>query len=135
MVEVDANPVAQTATVMFDPEATSVDPLRTFVESCGYHCAGRSVPGHICDPLAHEEPLAPARDAAAEARAEHADGHGHGGHAGMSMQAMARDMRNRFLVAAVLAVPIAIWSPLGPTRWAWTGARRSTCASTSGSSS
>lgn len=39
---------------------------------------------------------------------------GHGGHhGGGSMEDMARDMRNRFLVALILAVPITIWSPLG----------------------
>jgi Cu2+-exporting ATPase len=39
---------------------------------------------------------------------------GHGGHhAGMSMDDMARDMRNRFLVAAVLSIPILLWSPIG----------------------
>jgi Cu2+-exporting ATPase len=39
---------------------------------------------------------------------------GHGGHdAGMSMDEMVRDMRNRFLVAAVLSVPILLWSPIG----------------------
>ena len=109
---VDANPVAQTATVEYDPEQTSVEALQRWVEECGYHCAGRSVPGHICDPLA-AEPLAPAHDHAAVERADQADGHGHGGHAGMSMEAMVRDMRNRFLVALVFAIPIAIWSPLG----------------------
>jgi Cu2+-exporting ATPase len=31
----------------------------------------------------------------------------------MSMADMARDMRNRFLVAVVFALPIAVWSPLG----------------------
>jgi Cu2+-exporting ATPase len=31
----------------------------------------------------------------------------------MSMDAMVRDMRNRFLVAAVLSVPILLWSPIG----------------------
>jgi len=39
---------------------------------------------------------------------------GHAGHAGMSMDAGAvQDMRNRFLVAAVLSVPILLWSPIG----------------------
>src|SRR2546428_13817515 len=38
---------------------------------------------------------------------------GHDGHAAMSMDAMADDMRNRFLVAAVLAVPILLWSAIG----------------------
>ena len=113
VLAVEANPVAQTATVTFDPETTSVDELRRFVEECGYHCTGRSVPGHVCDPLAHAEPLAPAHDEHAAARMEHAHALGHGGHAGMSMQAMERDMRNRFLVALAFAIPIAIWSPLG----------------------
>jgi P-type Cu2+ transporter len=110
---VDANPVAQTATVTFDPAQTSVEELTRWVEECGYHCTGRSVPGHVCDPLAEAEPLAPAHDHAAVERADEADGHGHGGHAGMSMAEMVRDMRNRFLVALVFAVPIALWSPLG----------------------
>jgi P-type Cu2+ transporter len=110
---VEANPVAQTANVTFDPAQTSVQELTRWVEECGYHCAGRSVPGHVCDPLAQAEPLAPADDRAAVERADQADGHGHGGHAGMSMQEMVRDMRNRFLVALLFAVPIALWSPIG----------------------
>ena len=39
-------------------------------------------------------------------------GHG-GGHGGGSMEDMTRDMRNRFLVAAVLSVVILLWSPIG----------------------
>jgi Cu2+-exporting ATPase len=111
VLEVEANPVAQTATVDYDPARTSVEELARWVEECGFHCAGRSVPGHICDPLAQAEPLAPAHDHAATMRADEA--HGHGGHAGMSMDEMVRDMRNRFLVAVVFAIPIAIWSELG----------------------
>ncbi len=113
VARVEANPVAQTATVEYDPGTTSVEALQRWVEECGYHCAGRSVPGHVCDPLAEEGRDAPAHDQAAAERAEHAHGHGHGGHAGMSMAAMVRDMRNRFLVAALFAIPIALWSPLG----------------------
>ena len=37
----------------------------------------------------------------------------HGGQAGMSMDSMVRDMRNRFLVALVLSVPIVLWSSIG----------------------
>jgi Cu2+-exporting ATPase len=110
---VEANPVALTATVEYHPATTSIEALQRWVEECGYHCAGRSVPGHVCDPLAEEGRDAPAHDHAAVERADHADGHGHGGHAGMSMAEMVRDMRNRFLVAAVFAIPIALWSPLG----------------------
>jgi P-type Cu2+ transporter len=113
VLAVEANPVAQTATVEYDPQATSVEALRRWVEECGFHCAGRSVPGHVCDPVAHEGADAPVHDHAARARAEQAHGHGHGGHAGMSMAAMVRDMRNRFLVALVFAILIAIWSPIG----------------------
>src|SRR5258708_36367955 len=38
---------------------------------------------------------------------------GHGGHESMSMDAMVHDLRNRFLVAAVLSVPILLWSSIG----------------------
>jgi Cu2+-exporting ATPase len=37
----------------------------------------------------------------------------HGGHGDMSMAAMARALRDRFFVAAALAVPIMFWSPMG----------------------
>ena len=111
VLAVEANPVAQTATVTFDPDATSVEELRGWVEDCGYHCAGQSAPGHVCDPLV--APDHGPHDHAAVQRADEADGHGHGGHAGMSMQAMARDMRNRFLVALVFTIPVVLWSTVG----------------------
>lgn len=42
------------------------------------------------------------------------DAMGHGSqHAGMSIADMVVDMRRRFLVAAVLSVPILLWSPIG----------------------
>jgi P-type Cu2+ transporter len=113
VVAVEANPVAQTATVEYDPAQTNIVALKHWVEECGYHCAGRSVPGHICDPVADEDHDAPAQDHAAVERADEAAGHGEGGHAGMSMAAMVRDIRNRFLVALVLAIAIAVWSPMG----------------------
>jgi Cu2+-exporting ATPase len=37
--EVDASPVAQTATVTYDPSRTSVAELAGWVRDCGYHCA------------------------------------------------------------------------------------------------
>jgi Cu2+-exporting ATPase len=42
--------------------------------------------------------------------AQMAHGMGHGG--GMSMDEMVRDMRNRFIVAFILAIPIFLYSPL-----------------------
>lgn len=42
------------------------------------------------------------------------DAMGHGGHHGsMTMSEMSRDMRNRFLLAAILSIPITLWSPIG----------------------
>jgi Cu2+-exporting ATPase len=111
VLSVEANPVAQTATVEFDPDETSLAELRKWVEECGYHCAGQSAPGHVCDPLV--DPDHGPHDHAAAERAEHAHGHGDGGHAGMSMADMVRDMRNRFLVALVFTVPIVLWSEVG----------------------
>jgi P-type Cu2+ transporter len=40
---VEANPVAQTATVVYDPAKTSVADLRRWIQDCGLHCAGQSV--------------------------------------------------------------------------------------------
>ena len=113
VIDVEANPVAQTATVTYDPARTSIEQLARWVEECGYHCAGRSAPGCVCDPMAEEGHDAPAVGHEAEQRADGAHGGGHGGHAGMSMDAMVRDMRNRFLVALAFAIPIVLWSPLG----------------------
>jgi Cu2+-exporting ATPase len=172
VIVVEANPVSQTANVSYDPELTSQAQLSDWIIACGYHCAGQSVPNHICDP-AHDGGEAPlgdghhmhaaqhhaapvasplpseptqeqsepdsatgheehthaghAADYSAAVPAEH-EGHGnhaaparssqdvmgHGGsNAGMSMASMIRDMRNRFLVAAILSIPITLWSPIG----------------------
>ncbi|MBY9075492.1 heavy metal translocating P-type ATPase [Nocardioides sp. WL0053] len=106
VLAVDANPVSQTATVTYDPTTTDLTHLRDWVRECGYHCAGQSVPQHICDPMAQPD----ARDR--HAASPH-DAMGHGGHGEMSMADMVRDMRNRFLVAVLLSVPILLWSPIG----------------------
>ncbi|KAB8184036.1 heavy metal translocating P-type ATPase [Microbispora catharanthi] len=58
VLEVEVNPVAQTATVVFDPSRTSLAELRDWIRECGYHCAGQSVPSHICDPMAEPDPPA-----------------------------------------------------------------------------
>jgi len=117
---VEANPVAQTATVRYDPTRTTVAELARWIRDCGYACAGRSVPEHVCDPLAeaaghdagHDAGHAQAPAGAPPARASH-EMTGHGGHGEMSMSAMVADMRNRFLVAALLSVPVLLWSPIG----------------------
>jgi Cu2+-exporting ATPase len=141
VLAVAANPIAQTAVVTYDPAQTSVAELAAWVRECGWHCAGQSVPAHVCDPAAEPAAHAVTEDGRLHRgsghtpdHAEHGGGHpahdggheaghggttpqeamGHGGHhAGMSMDEMARDMRNRFLVAAVLSIPILLWSPIG----------------------
>ena len=136
---VEANAANQSATVTYDPDVTSVAELAGWVRDCGYHCAGRSVPMHVCEPM-DESDSARRRAVTHERHADHGDadaeagdhaGHppgstaaapvehsahemmGHGGHGGMSMDDMVRDMRNRFVVAAVLTIGIALWSPMG----------------------
>src|SRR5215472_14158075 len=52
VIDVQANPSAQTATVTYDPGRTSVAALQNWVRECGYHCAGQSVPLHVCEPMA-----------------------------------------------------------------------------------
>jgi Cu2+-exporting ATPase len=51
VIEVEANPAAQTATVTYDARLASVKELRRVVEECGFDCAGCNVPGCCCDPL------------------------------------------------------------------------------------
>ncbi len=117
---VEANAANNTATVTYDSATTSVAELAGWVRDCGFHCAGRSVPDHICEPMS-EPAGSPAvrggehahhRPAGGAERSPH-EMMGHGGHAGMSMDAMVRDMRNRFLVALVLSIPIMLFSPMG----------------------
>jgi Cu2+-exporting ATPase len=40
---VEANPVAQTATVVYDPTQTSLADLRRWIQECGLHSDGQSV--------------------------------------------------------------------------------------------
>ena len=113
VLAVDANPVAQTATVRYEPGVTSVAQLRQLVEWAGFDCVGGNVPGCVCDPL--HEPGTPEHehDTAAVARAHDVGGHGAGGHAGHSMDEMAREMRNRFLLSLVFTLAIIAWSGVG----------------------
>ncbi|MFD5428947.1 cation transporter, partial [Streptomyces sp. NPDC127084] len=134
VLDVEVNPVAQAATVVFDPRRTSLARLRRWVTECGYHCAGQVVPSHICDAMAEPDPPGlpsgapiavvepgahalpepqPEVSAASEEPPPADEETGHVGHADMSMAGMAADLRNRFLVAALFSVPIVIWSPIG----------------------
>src|SRR6266508_3859426 len=98
---VEANPVAQTATVTYDAAKTSLAELRRWVQECGLHCAGQSVPEHICDPLLEPDPPEGHRHAAAAwtppppAQPDHrhpetaaASAGGHAGHAAAAGEAV-----------------------------------------------
>lgn len=141
VIAVDANAAAQTASVTFDPRRTSVPQLTDWVRECGYHCRGESVPAHVCEPMSSAAGAPPEAvtvqtsdhhhgAAHGTTAIDHSHGHGHGQgtqvtpsphdamghgghHGGGSIAEMARDMRNRFLVALVLSVPITLWSPIG----------------------
>ncbi|MDE2092776.1 MAG: copper-translocating P-type ATPase [Burkholderiales bacterium] len=80
---VQANAVAGTASVSFDPERISADAVRRAIEECGYHCAGESVPNHLCTPhAAHDHAHSHAQDHAHPPGPEagaHAPAHDHGG--------------------------------------------------------
>src|SRR5258708_6726190 len=65
VIEVEANPAAQTATVTYDPQVTSVEELRRCVEEGGFECAGCNVPGCICEPQHEPSVPQPALDDAA----------------------------------------------------------------------
>lgn len=117
-----ANFASASATVHYDETTTSVEALRKAVRDCGFHCRGEVVPRHLCTP--NEDTVVPGSP-----RAPHHHGHhppaargqpetahdmaemGHG--PGMDMQAMARDMRNRFLVSLAFTIPIFFLAPMG----------------------
>ncbi len=85
-------------------------------EAVGAHGLDReSIADH--GPAGLPPPLGPDGPGDRAAREGHGDdghgtGHGHHGHDGMSMRAMAADMRDRFLVAAVFSVLVMAWSPM-----------------------
>jgi Cu2+-exporting ATPase len=104
-----------TVTVTYDPGRISLDKLRDAVGACGFHCRGVALPAHLCP---HEAGAAPHPHAKEEKRREGAVPHdemahemGHG--AGMDMAEMARDMRNRFLVALAFTIPVFLLAPMG----------------------
>lgn len=136
---VEANYLNSTATVHYDETQVSLSQLQAAVRDCGYVCNGEAMPamsshsehtmatasmpmlatdahaGHDTSAMdahaAHEHPMAEA--GMPDQHAAHTmDEHAMMGHAGMSADAMARDMRNRFLVSLVFTIPIFVTSHL-----------------------
>ncbi|HSD41289.1 MAG TPA: heavy metal translocating P-type ATPase [Burkholderiales bacterium] len=126
------------ATVDYDETKIDLPAIKAQVRECGYACSGELTPRHVCEPgdppgdavavvvelEGHagyrSEPVHPAAQAPAPPAGPAHAGHamdamahemGHG--AGMDMQAMARDMRNRFWVALAFSLALLPYSPMG----------------------
>ena len=137
--QADVNNVSGSATVLYDETVTDLNTIKAKVRECGHHCGGELVPKYLGE-QAHSSadaklaptsaraippPIQPAptehhrhvEQAGAAQAAEQADmdsmGHEMGHGAGMDMQAMARDMRNRFFVALVFAIPVFLYASMG----------------------
>lgn len=125
---VEVNAASTTASITYDKNKTKPVNIAQAIKECGFHCTGVALPSHICAPVStaakpmHADHTAhmPGPDsshtahgkspAVAEGRDLHSDmGHGAGG----DMQAMAMDMRNRFFVALVFAIPVFLYSQMG----------------------
>ncbi|MGQ0601877.1 MAG: heavy metal translocating P-type ATPase [Anaerolineales bacterium] len=129
---VTANYLNSTATVHYDASQVTLAQLQAAVRDCGYVCAGESAPEHMthaghgmADHAAHTGHTMPATAQPVDhsAHAGHVMPHAgmarpmedqsaHGGHAGMTADDMARDMRNRFLVSLALTIPVFLFSHL-----------------------
>ena len=82
--------------------------------SAGHQALPREPAGREVRGVASVHPSVAVHEAAREQSPAAVGAHaGHTGHDEMSMAAMARALRDRFFVAVVLAVPIALYSPLG----------------------
>lgn len=131
------------ATVDYDQLRIGVAALRQAIADCGYHCSGMVLPRHQCAegddrrPVLHGTGSEVSAEVHAHAHRTHGasaaprddDGHsahavvhgamahdmGHG--AGMSIDEMARDMRNRFWVALAFSVPIVLYAPMVGAPW------------------
>lgn len=134
ILQVEVNRVSGSATVEYDEAVTSLSDIKAKVSECGHHCGGEIVPKHLCE----QKPSHPAKIATESTRetlrpkqpdhgehtqsepishAVHADmagmAHEMGHGAGMDMRTMARDMRNRFIVALLFAIPVVLYSSMG----------------------
>ena len=126
----EANPASESVTVDYDEKITDPGELARLLNACGYHCRARPLPAHVCDAEQTHEKIAAsaATGAAAEpgdteagptaipvarhkAHDEMAHEMGHG--AGKDAAAMARDMRTRFIVCLLFALPMLALAPMG----------------------
>ena len=137
----EANYVSGSATVVYDETVIDLKTIKAKVHECGYHCKGELLPKHVCEPEdpsaqatvisaalhaghhmhAHAAPATQAKEVTYKEHAKHAEHAAHAdsaahemGHgAGMDMNEMVRDMRNRFWACLLFTVPIFVYSPMG----------------------
>ena len=122
VASVAMNAASASASVTFDEAVIDEAALRREIESCGFHCRGEAVPKHLCEAevathdhhgmeghTGHAKPSKTVHSSHDEM--SHEMGHG----AGMDMQDMVRDMRNRFLISLVFTLPIFAMDPMGLT--------------------
>lgn len=99
ITDVNVNTLAHTIQVTFDPHKISVNDIEELLAHCGYECSSM--------PLVHEAKKPP--HPPEHKHMEHRE------HKGMDPAAhhrmMAKDMRNRFIVTAILAIPVLLLSP------------------------
>ncbi|MHA2174119.1 MAG: heavy metal translocating P-type ATPase [Candidatus Hodarchaeales archaeon] len=132
ITEVNVNTLAHTIQVTFDPQKISVKDIEELLGSCGYECSSVSsvhegkTPAH---PPKHKQMeyrehrerkgMDPAAHSPENKHMEHRE---HREHKGMDPSAhhrmMAKDMRNRFFITGILAIPVLL---LSPTIQEWLG--------------
>ena len=122
VLEVTANWATQTAAVRYDPTATDEASLARWIDDTGCQCTGEPVPNHVTTDAEPTKALGHAGDDMAGMEgmtdAEHGGHEGHGG----DMSGHVRAMRNSFIVAAVMSVPILLYSPIGRDVIGWSAA-------------
>jgi len=122
----DANFAAGTLRVTYARDGVRPEQISAAIRSCGFACRSarpEADRGHE-DHAHHAQPSSnrPAVPATREMQGRHppahsahqasADAH-EGMHHGADLHAAARDMRRRFVIALIFAVPLFIWSPMG----------------------
>jgi Cu2+-exporting ATPase len=122
VLEVSANWATQTAAVRYNPETTDPAELSRWIEHAGCQCTGESLPQHV-GTTAITPPATPAhadhQGGPAEADMPGMPAEDHAGHGGGDMSGHVRAMRNSFIVAAVMSVPILLYSPIGRDVLGW----------------
>jgi len=102
VLDVAANWASGSATIVYDPTLTDVAQLTGWVNDTGCTCGGESTADGVRGTAGHDT--------------GHETGHIMGGH---DMAGHVRDMRNSFIAAAVLSLPILLYSPIGRDVLGW----------------